>query len=223
MSKIASDYDVTIIFGAITSAPNNKKNNCIIAVYPDGSTSEEYVKQKLVPFGEKMPSFDIIGRIVPALTQLDIGTSYVEGTEGKIIETHEGIKTGPLVCYDSVFSSLARENVLKGAEIMVVSTNDSWYKDGAAVRQHQSQSVIRAIETGRYVFRSASTGISCIITSKGIITQETEILKEEYICGKGYASQRKTLFVLLGNTSLYFSFICVFSLFALKSLKKTKK
>ncbi|MBE6648370.1 MAG: apolipoprotein N-acyltransferase [Ruminococcaceae bacterium] len=220
MSKIAKDFDVTVMFGVLLKSDKEETINAIMAIYPDGTETPYYTKRKLVPFGEKLPSIDILGTIVPSLKELNRVSSYVEGTDAVIINSHTNVKYGPLVCYDSVFPELARENVLLGAEILAVSTNDSWYKDGGAVYQHQKQSIIRAIETGRYVFRSGNTGISCIITSKGIVTAESEIQTKAIILGKGYTSNRKTLFVLLGNSSLYLSFGVILGLIYIKIKKR---
>ncbi len=219
VSSIARDFDVTVMFGVILKAGEKERINAIMAIYPDGTVSPYYTKRHLVPFGEVVPSLDIIGTIIPAINDLNLASTYIEGTESVIISSHKGVKYGPLVCYDSVFPNLARENVLKGAEILAVSTNDSWYKDGAAVYQHQKQSIIRAIETGRYIFRSANTGISCIISSKGKVVSESEIQTEAVVFGKGYKSDRKTLFVLLGNTSLYLSFGVILGLVFIKIKK----
>ncbi len=219
LSKIASDYSTTIIFGVILTEDNQKFNG-IMAIYPDGTVSEPYYKQKLVPFGETIPYMGIFDIIFPALNDLNMDSSYVEGTECRVISDHNGNVYGPLVCYDSVFSDFSRENILLGAEILAVSTNDSWYKDGAAVSQHQSHSIIRAIETGRYVFRSANTGISCIISSKGKIIEESGIMTEETIGAKGYALTHKTLYVILGNVSLYLAFISLPALFTVKKIKE---
>lgn len=209
LSKIAKDYNVSVIFGVILKVDDTSLHNAMLTIYPDGSTSEPYIKRNLVPFGEKLPSFDILGTLVPLLKELRFDIGYIEGTEGKTLTDNNGVVYSPLVCYDSVFANNSRENVLLGGEIIAVSTNDAWYKDGKAVTHHQNHSIIRAIESGRYVFRSANTGISCIISSKGIIKAESEIQVEQTICGKGYTSNRKTLYVLLGNTSLYASFISV--------------
>lgn len=220
LSQITREFNVTVIFGVVLKNEADVKYNAMMAIYPDGSVSAPYVKQKLVPFGEKLPSLDIIGALVPEIKELNLDSSYIEGTESTTVSSKDGIEFGALICFDSVFSSLSRESVLNGAELLLVSTNDSWYKDGMAVRHHQRQSVIRAIETGRYVFRSANTGISCIISSKGIITNETQVLTKDAICGVGYTSNRKTLFVILGNTSLYFSFIAIGALFTVPRLKR---
>ncbi len=222
LSKIAKDYNTTIIFGVLLPAANEKKYNAMMAIYPDGTTSEPYYKQRLVPFGEKNPDVPII-KSLPILQNLNIAASFVSGTECKNIVSFDGTVFGPAVCYDSVFPQYARENVLNGAEILAVSTNDSWYKDGVAVIHHQSQSALRAIETGRYVIRAANTGISCIINSKGNILAECGIMNEEVLCGVAHTSNSKTLYVILGNTSLYLSFGIVLAFFIIEAVSFIRK
>ncbi len=221
ISKITKEYDVTVIFGVMLKKEDDILN-AIMAIYPDGKVSDYYTKQKLVPFGEKMPELGIIGELIPQLKELNDSASYVEGTTSNNIKSFDGTSYGALICYDSVFSELSRQSVRNGAEIIAVSTNDAWYKDGAAVKNHKSQSIIRAIETGRYIFRSANTGISCVIDTKGNVLCATEILEKTAIFGKGYTTHKNTAFVLLGNTSLFFSFILIAYLFILKLYKKTK-
>ncbi len=219
LSKIAKEYNTTIIFGVIISSENEKKYNAMIAIYPDGTVSDPYYKQRLVPFGEKNPDIPII-KSLPILKNLNISASFVPGNECKNIVSFDGTVFSPIVCYDSVFPQYARQNVLNGAEILAVSTNDSWYKDGVAVVHHQSQSAIRAIETGRYVIRAANTGISCIIDSKGNILAECGIMTEDVLCGKAYTSNSKTLYVILGNTTLYFSFGIIIAFFFAEILSR---
>ncbi len=219
ISKIAKDYDITVIFGVMLKI-DNELHNAVMAIYPDGNVSDYYSKQKLVPFGEKMPNLGIIGELIPQLKDLNNDSSYKEGTKSKVIKSYDGTIYGPLICYDSVFSEITRQSVKNGAEIIAVSTNDSWYKNGFAVKNHKNQSVVRAIETGKYIFRSANTGISCIINSKGNILCESKILAKTVVVGKGYTMHKNTLFVILGNTSLFFSFSLIILLFGLNILKK---
>ncbi len=221
ISKIAKDYDVTVIFGAMLKI-DNELHNAVMAIYPDGNVSDYYSKQKLVPFGEKMPNLGIIGELIPQLKELNNDSSYIEGKTSKAIKSYDGTLYGTLICYDSVFSEIARQSVKNGADIIAISTNDSWYKNGFAVKNHKNQSVIRAIETGRYVFRSANTGISCIITSKGDVLCESKMLEKTVVVGKGYTIQKNTLFVILGNTSLFSSFALIILLLSLNIFKKCR-
>ena len=71
--------------------------------------------------------------VVPPLNELTIiGDDLSAGNGAQLIETEYG-KIGAIICFDSIYETLARESVSEGAEILCVSTNDSWFGDSAAV------------------------------------------------------------------------------------------
>jgi apolipoprotein N-acyltransferase len=76
---------------------------------------------------------------------------------------------GVLICYEDLFPRLAREEVLSGADALVVVTNDAWYGEGPAAYQHAAHSVLRAIETRRPVLRCGNAGWSGWIDEFGSI------------------------------------------------------
>jgi len=136
---------------------------------PDtGLRGQPYNKRKLVPFAEATPF-------------LRIGSSFTRGTERPLFTVHDRqtraplVALGPLICFESVYPPLARDMVRQGADLLVVITNDAWYKLTAGPAQHQLQSVFRAVENRRWLARSANHGISCFISPLGEILQETEL------------------------------------------------
>ena len=60
-------------------------------------------------------------------------------------------------------------NYVRGANVIGVITNDGWWGNTPGYRQHMSYSRLRAIETRRWVVRSANTGISCFIDQYGTV------------------------------------------------------
>lgn len=131
-------------------------------------TDSVYFKRRLVPFGEFLPLRSIL-RHIPILSSINLmSTDLYPGYSTYVMETREG-NVGCLICFDSIFPYLARESVSDGAELLVIMTNDSWYKDSTAVYQHNSQAKWRAVENGRYVVRAANSGISSFITPHGEI------------------------------------------------------
>ena len=76
-------------------------------------------------------------------------------------------KIASLICYESVFPNHVRKFVKKGAQAIFIITNDGWWGDTQGRKQHNSYARIRAIETRRYVARSANTGISSVINPLG--------------------------------------------------------
>jgi len=74
-----------------------------------------------------------------------------------------------LICYEDIFSNLARESAVSGAEVLAVLTNDAWYGEGGAAYQHAAHSVLRAVETRRPVVRCGNGGWSGWIDEYGNI------------------------------------------------------
>ena len=95
----------------------------------------------------------------------------------------------------------------------MISTNDSWFSDSAALDMHNGQARLRAIETGRYVVRSANTGISSIIDPMGNVKEELGAQKEGYIVSDVYLRDQRTVYSYVGNIFVYIcmAFISVLS------------
>lgn len=143
--------------------------NSIILIKPDQSMMQLYHKQRLAPFGEFLPFKKYLQ---PFLTWLEGGKAQYftlqAGSTMPLLQTVAG-PTGSLICFEAMFFDLARNQVLAGAESLVVSTNDSWF-DGTSLQSSLlGQSVFRAVENGRFVARASSTGISAIIDDHGRI------------------------------------------------------
>ena len=146
---------------------------------------------------------EIIKTVIPPLAELVLSESeIVAGEEANVIELKEG-NVGALVCFDSIYDSLARDSVREGAELLPVSTNDSWFSDSAALYMHNAQAQLRAIENGRYVVRAANTGISSIISDKGEVIACTEPNVEGYVMGEIQFNSYRTLYSIIGNLFVY--------------------
>jgi apolipoprotein N-acyltransferase len=60
-----------------------------------------------------------------------------------------------------------------GAQFIAIITNDGWWGNTSGKDQHLDYAKLRAIETRRWVCRSANTGISAFINQRGDIVQQT--------------------------------------------------
>ena len=158
-TDIAKESDSFIIFGAFELFDDKIYNSAYVS-FPNGNVSPSYRKRRLVPFGE----YDPFG-----VFNLDFMGNICLGDRGGGIETPIG-KVGFLLCFESLFSYLNRQNTADGAELTVVLSNDSWFGDSSALYRHLCHSVLRAVESGRSVVCAANTGISCIISKYGVIT-----------------------------------------------------
>jgi apolipoprotein N-acyltransferase len=114
-----------------------------------------------------------------------------------------GIGLGCLICFDSIYEQLTYESVRDGAEIICLSTNDSWFSDSAALYMHNAQAQLRAIENRRYVARAANTGISTVINSRGEVIGELGPLVDGRVTATAYANDSMSLCTVIGNGFVY--------------------
>ena len=147
---------------------------------------------------------DVIMTLIPPLAELSaLDDDMTPGTETSLFETEWG-KLGGLICFDSIYEELTRASANDGANLMLLPSNDSWwFSTSVETYQNESQAMLRAIESGRYLVRAGNTGISSIITehgdhlawlapeTKGIAIAEVEMCTET------------TLYTRIGNLFVY--------------------
>ena len=174
--------------------------NALVAYFPDGSIEEEgYYKRHLVPFGEYVPMRTFLTAVLPFLDDISmLSDDLSKGEDSAVIKTDFG-SLGRLVCFDSIYPTLSLDAVRDGATMMLLSTNDSWYLDSASAYQHKIHAQIRAIETGRWYLRCATTGISAIISPSGETEESLAPLKEGYVRGTVYNLEHRTLYSYVGD------------------------
>jgi apolipoprotein N-acyltransferase len=119
-------------------------------------------------------------------------------------------RIGAQICFDSLYSNVARGLTLNGANVIVTATNDGWFDISTALNQHLSKSIARAIENRRYVIQVSNTGISAIIDPYGRIVKRLPTSKElnaDYVIGEFQylPTVKTTLYTRFGNWFFWFS------------------
>lgn len=208
--EMVRESGADVIVGCLHIDNDNKLyNSTRYVTNENGFTETVYNKRKPVPFGEFMPVSNIINAIFPILGQLNLASSNITpGNKTSVFDTEYG-NIGSLICFDSIYENLAIETARDGAELLAISTNDCWFRDSAAVYQHSSHAILRAVENGRYVVRAANTGISSIITDRGEIVESLDPLVEGCIVGKVKLIDSETLYTRIGNAIVLIAFLLV--------------
>ena len=203
VKDLAKTYDITIVCGAFDYTDGGDYN-AAFTVHPDGTINETvYAKRHLVPFGEYVPMRKFVEFVFPPLADIGMLTEDLQaGTDSAVVTTDMG-RFGTMICFDSIYEELARDSLRDGAQFFVLPTNDSWFTDSAAVYMHSRQARLRAIETGRWIVRSADTGISSVISPTGESLDEQPPLVEGMSRATLYARDTRTLYSYIGNVFVY--------------------
>ncbi len=207
VTELAAECEVTILAGVFTRVEEGSKQdyNSIVAVLPDGTVHETvYNKRNPVPFGEFVPFRNLVMTLVPPLAEINtLDEDIPAGEDSEVFDLALGA-VGPLICFDSIYECNAHDSIRNGAELITVSTNDSWFQDSRGVWMHHAQSRLRAIETGRYIVRSAVTGVSSIITPTGDAVELLDPLERGYVLAEVEMRQEITPYTVMGDVLVYF-------------------
>ena len=180
---------------------DSKEYNSVLVLSPEDGYQGRYDKMHLVPFGEYMPLRAQISRI-PALAKW-VNKNVYEGdtTPGKnykVFETKWG-RFSVVICFESVFAQISRKMVRRGAELLMVLTNDAWFKKTHAADQHAAMAVFRAIENRRYVIQGASSGISVIVDPYGRRIRTSGLFTREILNSDVYFRRGLTFYTRFGD------------------------
>ncbi|HEY9841618.1 MAG TPA: apolipoprotein N-acyltransferase, partial [Candidatus Obscuribacterales bacterium] len=201
--------------------------NAAVLTEPDGTMKQWYYKRQRVPFGEYFPyrnfltSIPLLGGIIDHLNPMHSDTA--PGRDAALFNTRYG-KLGTLICFESVYPQVARESVQAGANLLVIVTNDGWYKDAIALYQHLGHAVLRALENDRFVIRAGNTGISAFIDSHGRILAQSKPLDRVALSWRLPQDQLKqnlTLFTRFGDWPIWLSLLLILLAEILSKTKRT--
>ena len=144
-----------------------------------------YRKIHLVPYGEYVPfrhSFPLFAWLLRDVVPGD----FAFGREPGVFTTNEPfLRIAPLICFEDTIGELARQPVLRGAELLVNITNDGWFGTTAANRQQLAESVFRAVENRRPLVRCANTGVTAFIDRDGRVVKTLRMAGTGSVFGEG--------------------------------------
>jgi apolipoprotein N-acyltransferase len=217
-SMLQSFPDAALLMGSLGRPQSNKRleNGCML-VQSDGRMEWPYSKLRLVPYGEVVPFRGLV-------RFLDYPWGKIDIAEGRSIKPirWRGHTVGTMVCYDNCWPFISRAHANQGAEVLIVMTNNSWYKLHSGIRQHCDLDVMRAIESRRPFVRCSTTGWSHIIDPCGRVLESTRVAASGSITRWVEPAHGVTAYMLLGDLfaqlCLFFGLACVlYAALAVKS------
>ena len=184
--------------------------NSAFLVRPDGTDGGVYRKMHLVPFGEYVPLQRLLFFAAPLTQQVG---AFSPGETAALLPV-DGHPVSVAICYEVVYPALLREFVAGGSELLTTITNDAWFGPTSAPYQHFEQASMRAIEEGRYLVRSANTGISGIVDPYGRVLGQTAIYQPAVLVGEARFLRTSTFYARHGDILAYAAVLLTAALLA---------
>ena len=161
----ALDFEETLPLEGMTPRPTNSA----LCFTPEGKLFARYDKMHRVPFGEYIPFREFLPEKL--IREIDMGRDLTPGRSPEPLRLPGGIRAGTAICYEGVFGYLTREFARRGANVLLVLSNDAWYPRSSEPEQHLANAVMRAVETGLTMVRCGNNGGSGAVLPNGKFTR----------------------------------------------------
>lgn len=207
--NLTDTLESSIIFGTPRWKDRSKGleyYNSAVLIDRHGELLGYHDKKYLVPFGEYLP-------FRKYLYFLFENTGFLESeyTPGQTTFPMEVF--GTAICFESTLPYQLRQQTKNGAKILLVVTNDAWFKQTSVLEQHLSFGVLRAVENNRWLIQAANTGISAVIDNHGKILKKTEIDQEAWLEAEVQTLTEKTPYTNFGELIIYLAIIYLLLVF----------
>lgn len=169
--------------------------NSAVLIEPGRDDYQVYSKIRLVPVSEHIP---FSGRF-KRLKEIRLGQADFSSGEEQTIFDLKGLRFAAVICFESAFPGYCREFAQKGAEFLVVITNDMWFGRTSLLEQHAMMSVFRAVENRIPVVRSANTGVSMAVDKWGRISTKSDIFVQDHLLAKIAPENSESIYGRIGD------------------------
>ena len=208
IGDMARRANIWVISGAIGIDPagmsggqKSKVFNSAVLVSPHGEFAGRYDKVHLVPFGEYLPFPSIFG-FAGGLTK-EVG-EFTHGASRAPLDAG-ATRLGIFICYESIFPDEIRRFALDGAQVLVNNSNDGWYGDSGAWKQHLQQTRMRAIENQRWLLSATNTGLTASIDPWGRVVAQAPRRERTTLVAPYSLVSSTTFYTRHGD---WFAFLC---------------
>jgi apolipoprotein N-acyltransferase len=168
-------------------------------VSPAGEFFGVYHKMRLFPFAEFLPwPLDMFAQWwpVPSMGAGDRMSPLLL----------PNMRFAVAICYEALFPGFFRPALNEGAEFLVHLTNEVWLGNSNGPWQNLQATVLRAVESRRWLVRAANSGVSAVIAPSGRIVTRTEVFTAATLHERIALRQDATLYTRWGD---WFVFVCL--------------
>jgi apolipoprotein N-acyltransferase len=169
VANFARSNHTSILLNSLEPANGGGEHNSAVMVNEEGRIVAQYDKIRLMPFGEYVP----LPRWIPGASSVrGIVGDFTPGSSYTLMPLG-AFRVGVFICIEAAYPSIARSFASQGADALINISNDGYLGPTPVMRQHLSNAIFRAVESGRDLVRVTNNGISADIRSDGRILDST--------------------------------------------------
>ena len=164
IKEVVQKYEKPLLSGAVLQKSNGLSNSVILWDPVDLEVIDSYEKLHLVPFGEYLPFRGILTKYIKRFDL--IPQDFIAGKYPNNININSAV-ISPIICFEIAWNNSIFEQIENGSNLISVHTNNATYAFSNQLDQQFMITRIRAMETGRDIVVTATTGVSAHINRYG--------------------------------------------------------
>ncbi|GAA1735898.1 apolipoprotein N-acyltransferase [Isoptericola hypogeus] len=190
IDEAATAVGAPILVGAQEWPDTGGRYNVALLWEPGQGVTQRYAKQHPAPFGEYIP---IRGFVRLFSAQVDrVTTDMIPGTEPAVVDlpvdgADIGRAAGPttvpmatVICFEVAYDEIVRDAVQRGAQVLVVPTNNASFGYTAESTQQLAMTRLQAITTGRAAVQVSTVGVSGVVAPDGTLVARTQLFTADH-------------------------------------------
>jgi apolipoprotein N-acyltransferase len=178
LSEASAVIERPILVGAVLDGPGaGHVSNDGLLWGPEGYLGQSYTKRHPVPFAEYLPGRSVIQRIITRYAHSQPNDFVMGKTVGifSIAGPQRSYRVGDVICFEVAYDGIVRDVVSRGAQLIVIQTNNASFGRSGETYQQLAMGRIRAVEHSRGVVVAATSGLSAIINPDGSLSARSSL------------------------------------------------
>ncbi|MEH6388201.1 MAG: apolipoprotein N-acyltransferase [Pseudomonas profundi] len=169
MARNLAERGTTLITGIPVDQGQGDEMRIYNGISVAGDESNQYLKHKLVPFGEYVPLEQWLRGVI-AFFDLPM-SSFSRGPAKQAPLSAMGYELAPFICYEAVYPDFAARLAAQ-SQLLISISNDSWFGRSIGPLQHLQMARMRSIESGRWMIRGTNNGVTALIDHQGKLREQ---------------------------------------------------
>lgn len=178
----AAAVGAPVLVGAQEFPDTGGRYNVALLWEPGQGVTERYAKQHPAPFGEYIPMRDLLRHLSDQVDR--VSTDMIAGDEPAVIHLPADGRDVPIatvICFEVAYDEIVRDAVARGAEVLVVPTNNASFGYTAESTQQLAMTRLQAITTGRAAVQVSTVGVSGVVAPDGTVVARTGLFTADHL------------------------------------------
>ncbi|MDR7380581.1 apolipoprotein N-acyltransferase [Promicromonospora iranensis] len=182
LDEAAAAVGAPILVGAQEFPETGGRYNVSLLWQAGNGVIGRYAKQHPAPFGEYIPMRPFLRLLSDQVDR--VTTDMIPGVNPPYVDVPSRLgqgdyRMGTIICFEVAYDEIIRDAVLRGAQVLVIPTNNASFGFTAESTQQLAMSRMQAMTTGRAAVQISTVGVSGVITPDGTVVRRTGLFTDD--------------------------------------------